>query len=129
MGVGMCGDMSDRITWRMKVDPTLLVDTIAHISTHADSHDELPTIPKAPYIGSVGTYPIMYHAFAPEQAHADNQLQSTQVDVAEEHPNRRVLDTRAKSTHTRLLGVARHARCASPAAGSSLTRRILTGQA
>ena len=27
MGVGMCGDMCDRITWRMKVDPTLLVDT------------------------------------------------------------------------------------------------------
>ena len=104
-------------------------DTIAHISTHAYSHDELPTIPKAPYIGSVGTYPIMYHAFAPEQAHADNRLQSTHVDVAEEHPNRRVLDTRAKSTHTRLLGVARHALCASPTAGSSLTRRILTGQA
>ena len=71
----------------------------------------------------------MYHAFAPEQAHADNRLQSTHVDVTEEHPNGRVLDTGAKSTHTRLLGVGRHARCASPAAGSSLTRRILTGQA
>ena len=41
----------------------------------------------------------------------------------------RVLDTRAKSKCTRLLGVARYARCASPATGSSLTRRILTGQA
>ena len=71
----------------------------------------------------------MYHAFAPEQAHADNRLQSTHVDMAEEHPNGRVFDTRAKSTHTRLIGAARHARCASQAAGSSLTRRILTGQA
>ena len=71
----------------------------------------------------------MYHAFAPEQAYADNHLQSTHVDVAEEHPKGRVLDTRAKSTHIRFLGVDRHARCASQAAGSSLTRRILIGQA
>ena len=40
----MCGDMCDRITWRMKVDPTLLEDTIAHYSTCACSHTELATI-------------------------------------------------------------------------------------
>ena len=72
----MCGDMCDRITWRMKVDPTLLVDTIAHYSTYVHFHDETPTIPKVIYMGHVGTYPIMHHAFDPEQAHADNRLQS-----------------------------------------------------
>ena len=55
---------------------SFFVDTIAHYSTYVHFHDETPTIPKVIYMGHVGTYPIMHHAFDPEQAHADNRLQS-----------------------------------------------------
>ena len=63
----MCGDMSDRITWRMKVDPTLLVVTIAHYSTCACSHTELATIPKAQCMELTAAYPRAYRAFTQER--------------------------------------------------------------
>ena len=63
----MCGDMCDRITWRMKVDPTLLVDTIAHYSTCACSHTELATIPKARCIELTAAYPRAYRSFTQER--------------------------------------------------------------
>ena len=74
----MCGDMCDRIHNTTSKDSDLHAsgDTIAHYSMYVHFHDEAPTIPKVIYIGHVGTYPIMYHGFAPEQAHADNRLQS-----------------------------------------------------
>ena len=68
----MCGDMCDRIHKQGHSDLHASGDTIAHYSMsmpmYVHSHDETPTIPKALYIGRVGTYPIMHHAFAPLQS-------------------------------------------------------------
>ena len=68
--------MCDRIHKQGHSDLHASGDTIAHYSMYVHFRDETPTIPKVIYIGHVGTYPIMYHGFAPEQAHADNRLQS-----------------------------------------------------